>query len=62
MIEDEEAIINWCPMMAGQKNLSQRCLASDCMAWRWATSDENETKGFCGLAGVPFMPTAARNR
>ena len=26
-----------------------RCIASDCMAWRWAMKSINE--GYCGLAG-----------
>lgn len=29
------------------------CLGSGCMAWRWAesTGPDDETDGFCGLAG-----------
>jgi len=27
----------------------RRCIASDCMAWRWGGRD----KGHCGLAGKP---------
>ncbi len=61
MIEEKVAVTNWCPMAAAaKKSFSQRCLASDCMAWRWATSAENETKGFCGLAGVPYTPVISR--
>ena len=26
-----------------------RCIASDCMAWRWSSND----RGWCGLAGEP---------
>ena len=29
------------------------CVAGDCMAWRWASDEEGETKGYCGLAGRP---------
>lgn len=30
------------------------CIASDCMAWRWAyQGDAIERTGFCGLAGRP---------
>lgn len=63
MIEEEDAVMNWCPMMASNRgDYPQRCCASDCMAWRWSTADENETKGFCGLAGIPYAPIHARNR
>jgi hypothetical protein len=33
-----------------------RCIASDCMAWRWAKGDAASSggQGFCGLAGHPF--------
>jgi hypothetical protein len=27
------------------------CGASDCFHWRWI--DEDQTQGYCGLAGVP---------
>jgi len=43
-----------------------RCLASDCMAWRWATNEQMDKEdeeragidaidvyGYCGLAGKP---------
>ena len=59
MIDEQEAMANWCPMAACLTG-SQRCLASDCMAWRWATSDKDETKGFCGMAGVPYTPVPTR--
>lgn len=36
------------------------CIASDCMAWRWAETfnnagqvHESRTDGYCGLAGKP---------
>lgn len=28
-----------------------RCIASECMMWRWITGDKIE--GYCGLAGLP---------
>lgn len=30
-----------------------RCLASDCMAWRWDERHQTELNGYCGLAGKP---------
>jgi hypothetical protein len=27
------------------------CIASDCMAWRWADGRAQSGKGYCGLAG-----------
>lgn len=30
-----------------------RCIASDCMAWRWFSEDYKGTGGYCGLAGKP---------
>ena len=33
-----------------------RCQASGCMMWRWETRDSGpQRKGYCGLAGTPFM-------
>lgn len=32
---------------------SCRCIASDCMAWRWAYVLMPEGKGFCGNYGRP---------
>lgn len=41
-------------------NLMVNCLASSCMAWRWAMVDEGRSssyqsrdRGGCGLAGAP---------
>jgi hypothetical protein len=35
-----------------------RCVASQCMAWRWGASPEEGVapKGFCGMAGLPWLP------
>jgi len=38
-----------------------RCIASECMAWRYHSSSrsESERHGYCGLAGIPeFGPTS----
>lgn len=33
---------------------SPRCIASQCMWWRWGLSDDGpHTNGFCGAAGKP---------
>jgi hypothetical protein len=29
------------------------CRASDCMMWRYANSDPDDSGGYCGLAGIP---------
>jgi hypothetical protein len=29
------------------------CRADDCMMWRYVNDNPNDTKGYCGLAGVP---------
>ncbi len=33
-----------------------RCIASDCMSWRWATPGPG--RGFCGLSGRPVVPNS----
>jgi hypothetical protein len=72
---EEEARKKWCPQVRyfvdadglGRTNMPEdscRCIASDCMAWRWSydwikphdtTLDEyaalSTTLGYCGLAG-----------
>jgi hypothetical protein len=38
-----------------------RCQGAGCMMWRWETKDppaSEPRKGYCGLAGTPFMFTA----
>lgn len=49
------------PMSNREKPLGKdgevtRCIASDCMAWRWSYEPDGKsqstTKGFCGLAGT----------
>jgi hypothetical protein len=29
------------------------CSGSECMMWRYANSDPDDSGGYCGLAGVP---------
>ena len=62
---EHEARERWCYMTLGTNR--SKCLASDCMAWRWAeytprgygnegselTDRPEERRGFCGLAGLP---------
>lgn len=62
-MDEEEARTKWCPFADGTGNAN--CLASGCMAWRWAYSPKNvqshpvtqtpvrTNEGYCGLAGVP---------
>jgi hypothetical protein len=35
----------------GQRATATRCIASDCMMWRWTGSAPE--RGYCGLAGRP---------
>lgn len=44
----------------GGASLAALCIASDCMAWRWKKSKQDNlgtwmdpTHGYCGLAGAP---------
>jgi len=67
MITEAEATKKWCPFAVpfgteggnrakdGANTSPARCLASECMAWRWdAERDEGcRTLGFCGMAGPP---------
>jgi hypothetical protein len=44
-----------------QQQADCNCIASRCMAWRWAgyhrRGDNAEATGFCGLAGKPELTT-----
>jgi hypothetical protein len=50
-MKHENAKEKWCPMTSGA--FSSKCVASDCMSWRWI----NQVSGFCGLCG-PLVCTA----
>lgn len=60
MHTEDEAKLMKCPMKlkevdsSNEKNLN--CEGSNCMAWRWVVSSQDETHylGFCGLACKPF--------
>ncbi len=63
LLTEDQARKKWCPMVIADvtarericpgTNLpgvnASRCIASDCMMWRW--SSNFESLGFCGLAG-----------
>lgn len=76
ILTEEQARTKWCPFARPDQTVSLDgiiyarkgdCIASDCMAWRWATlpperqlrSETSKTanpvpgKGFCGLARWP---------
>jgi len=63
---EEEARETWCPdaqVMGAEPTAGNRlwhyerlpehsnCLASKCMAWRWARRAD---RGYCGRAGTPY--------
>ena len=72
---EQEARQKWCPFArvvddlsgagaaARLQNNTVKCVASDCMAWRWASGEgietlggsrgESKEAGYCGLAGKP---------
>jgi hypothetical protein len=55
---EEQAKGKWCPFARVDIDSGNRCIASACMAWRWAgTASQYPRKagvpGFCGLAGRP---------
>ena len=61
MLTEEEAMKKWCPYtkpynneIPGQEFDETRCLASNCMFWRWSHQVTNDLpSGFCGAAGLP---------
>lgn len=69
----DEARKRWCPLATAWTNganrerdgapaAASRCIANDCMAWRWSWSPRQaerstgfgtaEPSGYCGLAGA----------
>lgn len=62
LLTEEEAKKKWCPMaqiIIGYNenvNSASNCIASECMAWRWAVIQPGgkpnpANGGYCGLAG-----------
>ena len=67
LVTEEQARKLWCPFaMVGMSRAMPakgggeectRCIASECMAWRWTVDDpmkrqgSADTRGYCGLAG-----------
>lgn len=53
---EEEARKKWCPMTGDQRD---KCIASDCMMWRWILRTQAEILvdapliGYCRLGGKP---------
>lgn len=64
MHTEDEAKQLTCPMKLRADNsqtngagiANSRCEGSQCMAWRWVVSSQEETHylGFCGMASRPF--------
>lgn len=66
---EEQAHTKWCPMVrtglvagmavnhhvSGDVHEETRCIASDCMMWRWeyGSKMKQDSVGWCGLAGKP---------
>jgi hypothetical protein len=63
MYTEEEAKEKVCPEIIGDsgRSITNKCISSDCMAWRWAQRETRMTGddvayvkvGYCGLAGKP---------
>ena len=58
ILAEEQAKTKWCPM-ARLNEGSCKCIASECMAWRWcerpfyAAEPMDKPYGYCGLAEKP---------
>lgn len=77
MLTEDQARTKWCPHVrelmddaasanrdykGGLGNIAARCIASECMQWRWRDDEQRranrdaygiKSAGFCGLAGKP---------
>lgn len=52
LLTEEEARTKWCHCLRQEGSEDNRCMASGCMAWRWAKGEWHgkEPRGYCGLA------------
>ena len=59
---EDEAKTKWCAYREETAMATDRCIASDCMMWKWqipqnvrvSDSDTGANReGYCGLAGKP---------
>ena len=58
---EDEAITKWCPLTS-IGDLTEHCIGSRCMAWRWDRPKGNDSPpyGFCGM--VPVIPADVEDR
>lgn len=52
---EDEAKTKWCPQMGiahpkSNDGNHDKCIASDCMMWRFVTDNDSDNNGYCGLA------------
>ena len=48
---EDEAKNKYCPLMPLNKEIGNRCIASDCMMWVWDTHEYHQEKKVKGLTG-----------
>lgn len=64
MYTEEEAKGKWCFQSMAGGSYWKKCVASECMAWRWirgtelmalelVRKEDNLKVGYCGIAGKP---------
>lgn len=65
ILTEAEAKERWCPLFSKRGlptneemtygEISQKCIASQCMAWRLAHKDgpDGQERGYCGAFGIP---------
>ena len=46
-----------CPFLfyKDAERMNHFCLSSNCMRWRWLNNDRADRRGYCGLAGRPWI-------